>query len=85
MFLKATYDSYRRNIVLIETKKGRFDGHDEFNVLCVSGASADLFTHVLYNTYSPPSGYCFDVVCGADPIVDDLRSPEYNVEEKVND
>lgn len=48
------------------------------------GSSADLYTQVLYNYYSPPDGFCFDIVCGINPIVDDKRSPEYNVEAKVN-
>ncbi|XP_050429142.1 lysosomal alpha-mannosidase-like isoform X2 [Adelges cooleyi] len=49
------------------------------------GSSANLFTHVLYNFYSPPDGFCFDVVCGIDPIVDDIKSPAYNVEAKTAD
>ncbi|XP_025413400.1 lysosomal alpha-mannosidase-like isoform X2 [Sipha flava] len=47
------------------------------------GSSADLYTQVLYNYYSAPDGYCFDIVCGVDPIVDDKKSPEYNVEDKA--
>ncbi|XP_060838045.1 lysosomal alpha-mannosidase-like isoform X3 [Rhopalosiphum padi] len=48
------------------------------------GSSADLYTQVLYNYYSAPDGFCFDIVCGVNPIVDDIRSPEYNVEAKAN-
>lgn len=48
------------------------------------GSSADLYTQVLYNYYSAPDGFCFDIVCGVNPIVDDIRSPEYNVETKAN-
>ncbi|XP_025208867.1 lysosomal alpha-mannosidase-like isoform X1 [Melanaphis sacchari] len=48
------------------------------------GSSADLYTQVLYNHYSAPDGFCFDIVCGVNPIVDDIRSPEYNVEAKAN-
>lgn len=47
------------------------------------GSSADLYTQVLYNYYSAPEGFCFDIVCGINPIVDDKKSPEYNVEAKV--
>ncbi|XP_025208868.1 lysosomal alpha-mannosidase-like isoform X2 [Melanaphis sacchari] len=47
------------------------------------GSSADLYTQVLYNHYSAPDGFCFDIVCGVNPIVDDIRSPEYNVEAKA--
>lgn len=48
------------------------------------GSKADLFTGVLYNTYSPPPGFCFDILCSDDPIIDDKSSPEYNVDKKVN-
>ncbi|XP_015365919.1 PREDICTED: lysosomal alpha-mannosidase isoform X1 [Diuraphis noxia] len=48
------------------------------------GSSADLYTQVLYNHYSAPDGFCFDIVCGVNPIVDDIKSPEYNVEAKAS-
>lgn len=48
------------------------------------GNKADMFTGVLYNTYSPPPGFCFDILCSDEPIVDDKSSPEYNVDRKVN-
>ncbi|KZC06792.1 Lysosomal alpha-mannosidase, partial [Dufourea novaeangliae] len=47
------------------------------------GSRGDLFTVALYNTYSPPPGFCFDVLCNDQPIVDDPASPDYNVEERV--
>lgn len=47
------------------------------------GSKADLFTGILYNTYSPPPGFCFDILCSDDPIIDDKSSPEYNVDQKV--
>nr|CAD7445524.1 unnamed protein product [Timema bartmani] len=47
------------------------------------GSSADLFTGVHYNHYSNPSGFCFDINCGDDPFIDNKRSPDYNVDEKV--
>jgi len=35
------------------------------------GSSTDLFTGVLYNLYSPPSGFCFDsrTRCTDQPIM----------------
>lgn len=48
------------------------------------GSQADLFTVVLYNNYSPPPGFCYDVLCNDEPINDDLESPDYNVDERVN-
>ncbi|XP_075989719.1 lysosomal alpha-mannosidase-like isoform X1 [Anticarsia gemmatalis] len=47
------------------------------------GKSSDIFTGVLHNTYSPPPGFCFDVLCNDEPIVDDPESPIYNVESKI--
>lgn len=41
-----------------------------------------LFTGVLYNTYSPPSGFCFDVLCGDETIVDDPDSPMFNIDRR---
>ncbi|XP_050556620.1 lysosomal alpha-mannosidase-like isoform X1 [Spodoptera frugiperda] len=49
----------------------------------VLGKSSDIFTGVLYNTYSPPPGFCFDVLCSDEPIIDDATSPLYNVETKI--
>ncbi|CAB3234741.1 unnamed protein product [Arctia plantaginis] len=47
------------------------------------GKSSDIFTGALYNTYSPPPGFCFDVLCSDEPIVDDPNSPLNNVENKI--
>ncbi|XP_018323399.1 lysosomal alpha-mannosidase-like isoform X2 [Agrilus planipennis] len=46
--------------------------------------NSDIFTSVLYNHYSPPPGFCFDILCNDDPIIDNPESPDYNVERKVN-
>lgn len=48
------------------------------------GSKADLFTGILYNTYSPPSGFCFDILCNDEPIIDDENSPEFNADKKVS-
>ena len=42
-----------------------------------------LFTGILYNTYSPPSTFCFDIMCGDEPIVDDPNSPMFNIDRRV--
>ncbi|XP_026682695.1 lysosomal alpha-mannosidase, partial [Diaphorina citri] len=47
------------------------------------GTKGNIFTHALYNTYSAPSGFCFDILCGEAPLVDDEQSPEYNIHDKV--
>ena len=46
--------------------------------------NVSLFTGVLYNTYSPPKGFCFDILCGDEPIVDDPKSPMYNINRRVS-
>ncbi|XP_052266836.1 lysosomal alpha-mannosidase-like isoform X2 [Dreissena polymorpha] len=49
------------------------------------GSKADLFTGVLPNLYQPPDGFCFDIFCDDEPIRDDPRLHDYNVDEKVYD
>ncbi|XP_071865397.1 lysosomal alpha-mannosidase II isoform X2 [Bombus fervidus] len=48
------------------------------------GARANLFTVALYNTYSPPPGFCYDILCNDEPIIDDPDSPDYNVKERID-
>ena len=43
-----------------------------------------LFTGVLYNQYSPPPGFCWDILCNDEPIVDDPDSPSYNVDQRIS-
>ncbi|GFQ97852.1 lysosomal alpha-mannosidase, partial [Trichonephila clavata] len=47
------------------------------------GAKAQLFTGALPNSYSPPSGFCFDVLCDDPPIMDDPELKDYNVDQRV--
>ncbi|XP_035775636.1 lysosomal alpha-mannosidase-like [Anopheles albimanus] len=47
-------------------------------------ADNNLFTSVLYNHYSAPPGFCFDVLCNDDPLIDDNRSTDYNVQAKID-
>jgi lysosomal alpha-mannosidase len=51
---------------------------------CVTGKAAQLFTSVLYNNYAPPPGFCFDVLCDDEPVIDDKHSPDYNVDKFVS-
>jgi lysosomal alpha-mannosidase len=39
---------------------------------------------VNYNLYQPPPGFCFDIYCNDEPIIDDPRSKDYNVEKRVS-
>lgn len=50
-----------------------------------AGAKASLFTAVNYNLYQPPPGFCFDIYCNDEPIIDDPISKDYNVEQRVID
>ncbi|XP_065340981.1 lysosomal alpha-mannosidase [Cloeon dipterum] len=49
------------------------------------GKPAELFTHVLFNNYSPPPGFCFDLLCGDEPFIDSKHSPDYNVDRRVKE
>ncbi|OWF45655.1 lysosomal alpha-mannosidase-like [Mizuhopecten yessoensis] len=45
--------------------------------------TSDLFTGALFRGYGPPKGFCFDLLCSDDPIMDDDRMQDYNVPQKV--
>ncbi|XP_054258367.1 lysosomal alpha-mannosidase isoform X2 [Macrosteles quadrilineatus] len=47
------------------------------------GKEADLFTGVLFNTYSAPKGFCFDILCEDEPVIDDKKSPDYNADKRA--
>lgn len=49
------------------------------------GEASDIFTGVMYNTYGPPPGFCFDILCPDEPIIDDKKSPDYNVDRRVDE
>lgn len=49
------------------------------------GESNDIFSGILYNTYSPPPGFCFDILCSDEPFIDNKKSFEYNVDKRVDD
>lgn len=48
------------------------------------GHAVDLFTGALPNSYSPPSGFCFDILCDDPPIMDDPELKDYNADERVS-
>ncbi|XP_011704639.1 PREDICTED: lysosomal alpha-mannosidase isoform X1 [Wasmannia auropunctata] len=49
------------------------------------GKRANLFTTAMFNNYSPPPGFCFDVLCADEPMIDDPDSPDYNIDRKIDD
>ncbi|XP_055295901.1 lysosomal alpha-mannosidase-like isoform X2 [Sitodiplosis mosellana] len=82
------YDGLFLGRIDYQDKVNRFTNREAEMVWHASdslGEKADLFTGVLYNTYSPPPGFCFDILCADEPIIDDKSSPEYNVDRKVAD
>ncbi|KAL1110456.1 hypothetical protein AAG570_007987, partial [Ranatra chinensis] len=44
------------------------------------GEAEKLFTGVLYNLYQPPNGFCFDVFCNDDPIMDSPQLHGNNID-----
>lgn len=44
-----------------------------------------IFTHVNYYHYSPPPGFCFDILCRDEPIKDDLTLEGYNLDTRSDD
>ncbi|KAK5975198.1 Alpha-mannosidase, partial [Trichostrongylus colubriformis] len=52
--------------------------------------SEDLKTQILagaffQDDYGPPKGFCFDVLCGDDPIMDNPDLEGYNLDQKISD
>uniref|UniRef100_A0A1I8QD07 Alpha-mannosidase n=1 Tax=Stomoxys calcitrans TaxID=35570 RepID=A0A1I8QD07_STOCA len=47
--------------------------------------AAHLFTGALYNQYQPPPGFCFDILCADEPIIDGKHSPDNNVKQRVDE
>jgi len=52
-------------------------------IILFSGKRANLFTTAMFNGYSPPPGFCFDVLCADEPMIDDPDSPDYNIDRRV--
>ncbi|XP_073998825.1 lysosomal alpha-mannosidase-like isoform X2 [Rhodnius prolixus] len=48
------------------------------------GPDGDLFTSILYNLYMPPDGFCFDVFCNDEPIMDNPNMHGNNVKRRVS-
>lgn len=49
------------------------------------GNESLIFTHLLYEHYTAPSGFYFDVNSDDDPLVANSASPAYNLKRKVRD
>lgn len=49
------------------------------------GSDADLLTGAMYYGYGAPGGFCFEVFCGDEVMIDNPNSPEYNIDRRVDD
>lgn len=86
MLAQMGYDGLFLGRIDYEDKLNRFVNKNTEMIWKASdslGSSSNLFTSILYDGYSSPSGFCFDVLCSEEPVVDDKNSPEYNVDLKV--
>lgn len=86
MFARMGFDGMFLGRLDYQDKRTRLDSRTMEMIWKASdnlGEDADLFTGALYNTYSPPPGFCFDILCQDDPIIDDKWAPDYNVDQKV--
>ena len=45
----------------------------------------NLFTGVLYNYYSPPPYFCWDLLCNDEPIMDNPSLHDYNIDRRARD
>jgi len=49
------------------------------------GKTSWLFTGALRNGYNPPDGFCFDILCSDEPIMDDPKLLGYNLDRKIDE
>ncbi|EEZ99703.1 Alpha-mannosidase 2-like Protein [Tribolium castaneum] len=86
IFAQLGFDGLLLGRIDYEDKDKRFESKTPEMIWKGSdNLDADIFTGVMYNTYAPPKGFCFDIMCDDEPLVDDKKSPLYNIERKVDD
>jgi lysosomal alpha-mannosidase len=44
-----------------------------------TGTLNSVFTHVMYDGYTWPKGFCFDAKCFDEPVMNDVRLEDYNL------
>lgn len=49
------------------------------------GPEGDFFTGVMYNIYDPPAGFCFDMNCLDEPIMDNPKLHGVNINKRVDE
>ncbi|KAJ6646687.1 Lysosomal alpha-mannosidase [Pseudolycoriella hygida] len=55
------------------------------DVMDNSFSDSDIFTGALFNEYANPPGFCFDILCEDEPMIDDLNSTDYNMDKKATE
>ncbi|CAH0387767.1 unnamed protein product [Bemisia tabaci] len=86
LFAQLGFDGFFMGRIDYQDKRHRLKTKDMEMIWQASqdlGSSSDIFSHILYNTYSPPDGFCFDILCSENQIVDDRNSPEYNLDKML--
>lgn len=78
MIWKGYIQTNCKKLIGGQTKEVFFSGSDSL------GESSWLFTGAMYNGYGPPGGFCFDIFCGDEPINDNPKLHDYNVQQKVD-
>lgn len=73
-----TRESYKDKIRRTEYKSLDLMWHGDVAL----GDDTGIFTNIFRDGYDAPSGYCFDVTCMDDVIVDNKNTYEYNVDFK---
>uniref|UniRef100_A0A336M0Y1 Alpha-mannosidase n=1 Tax=Culicoides sonorensis TaxID=179676 RepID=A0A336M0Y1_CULSO len=87
LFAQMGYDGMFFGRIDYQDKQQRLDKKEMEMVWHASsdlGESSDIFAGVLHNLYQPPSGFCFDILCADEPIIDDPDSSDYNVNERID-
>lgn len=87
LFAQMSFDGYFFGRLHYQDKARRLQNKEMEMVWQASdnlGEAAEIFTGALYNTYSPPAGFCWDVLCSDEPFVDNKHSKDYNVDRLVS-
>ena len=73
--------------MLLFRDKARRISSKEMEMLWYSNKneSQSLFTGVNYNIYGNPPGFCWDLICNDEPLVDDKDSHSYNLDQRIAD
>uniref|UniRef100_A0A182KEA5 alpha-mannosidase n=1 Tax=Anopheles christyi TaxID=43041 RepID=A0A182KEA5_9DIPT len=86
LFVQMGYDGLFQGRLDFQDKNNRI-AKQTMEMMWKTSANLEeskLFTSGLYYIYAPPPGFCFDVLCNDDPIIDGPYSADNNVKQKVD-